>query len=174
MATFPWNRWQKSSGLGGNIPMDYVATFRWTGWQKSVEYACCAPSHTRDALCGGRGHASARSQHVLPLCSVRGSERTRRSAARRTKREGPVARPPHPSCPAVWHRVLCPRRGGLAACRTASRLGAPREENETHADAHPWHPVDHGGQPQSGAAHRRGHHRGPGRHARDQHPVWLN
>ena len=39
MATFPWNRWQKSSGLGGNIPMDYVATFPWTGWQKSVEYA---------------------------------------------------------------------------------------------------------------------------------------
>src|SRR5437867_6668780 len=39
MATFPWNRWQKPSGLGGNIPMDCVATFPWTGWQKSVEYA---------------------------------------------------------------------------------------------------------------------------------------
>jgi hypothetical protein len=39
MATFPWTGWQKSSGLGGNIPMDYVATFPWTGWQKSVEYA---------------------------------------------------------------------------------------------------------------------------------------
>src|SRR5712691_1570993 len=39
MATFLWTGWQKSSGLGGNIPMDYVATFPWTGWQKSVEYA---------------------------------------------------------------------------------------------------------------------------------------
>ena len=39
VATFPWIGWQKSSGLGGNIPMDWVAIFPWTGWQKSVEYA---------------------------------------------------------------------------------------------------------------------------------------
>ena len=35
----PETGWQHSRGLGGNIPLDYVATFPWTGWQKSVEYA---------------------------------------------------------------------------------------------------------------------------------------
>ncbi len=34
-ATFPWSTWQRSRGLGGRHPADWVAAFTWTEWQPS-------------------------------------------------------------------------------------------------------------------------------------------
>jgi hypothetical protein len=29
MATLPWNQWQLSRGMGGNLAVEWVATFAW-------------------------------------------------------------------------------------------------------------------------------------------------
>src|SRR6266851_4337219 len=72
MATFLWTGWQKSSGLGGNIPMDYVATFPWTGWQKSVEYAVERIPHTsRMTIASVRDRHIAVSQRKVLQCFAR-------------------------------------------------------------------------------------------------------
>ena len=35
MAGVTWMRWQLCRGLGGNLPVDWVAGFVWIGWQPS-------------------------------------------------------------------------------------------------------------------------------------------
>jgi hypothetical protein len=83
----PWTGWQKSSGLGGNIPMDCVATFLWTGWQKSVEYA------VQQAL--GADPDPERVQEKLINALLRQLIRDAYGDWTLTARETPAATPPH-------------------------------------------------------------------------------